>query len=145
MEKEKIEIFLSEVDKLFPTPLSHKQNLKEYATKLTENADIFVSCENEKIIALVAGYITNSVDDTVYISVVATLPESQGKGLASKLVKDFICSAKKNNKNAVHLYTDVTNKTAIHLYEKIGFVRYESENEPRPDDVHLIYYIKKES
>ena len=145
IEKEKIEIFLSEVDKLFPTPLSKKQNLKDYASKLSEQADIFISLEDEKIMALVAGYIRNSVDEMVYISVVATLPEAQGKGLASGLFKEFIHSAEKNNKSAVHLYTDVSNKTAIHLYEKIGFVKYECENESRPDDVHLIYYIKKES
>ncbi len=136
-----IEEFLISVDKLFPVPLSQKQNLKNFARKLDEKATIFTACEEGKIVSMVAGYTDNIVDSMAYISIVASLPCTQGKGYASSLVKDFIKACEKKAIKAIHLYTTPNNIVAIKMYKKLGFVEWIMPNEPRPDDLHLIYYI----
>lgn len=139
-----LEEFLYKVDKLFPVPLSQKQNLHDFAVKLAEKATLFVEYENDKIIAAVAGYTENVIDNLGYISIAATLPEAQGKGLASKLVKQFLEEAESKGLKAVHLYAVSENIPAMRVYQKLGFVEYLLPDEPRPDDAHLIYYINKE-
>ncbi len=139
-----LNVFLHKVDKLFPIPLSEKQNLNDFALKLAEKATLFVEYEDDRIIAAVAGYTENVIDNLGYISIVATLPEAQGKGLASKLVNQFLKNAEQKQLNAVHLYAVTTNVPAIRMYQKLGFVEYVIHDEPRPYDTHLIYYINKE-
>ena len=129
---------------MFPVPLSEKQNLSLFAVKLCEKATLCCSYENSEICSLVAGYTDNVPDNKAYISVVASLPSAQGNGYASALVKEFINISKRKGLGAVHLYAVESNTPAIRMYEKLGFERLAMENEPRPDDVHLIYYIDKE-
>ncbi len=136
---EQIECFLTSVDKLFPIPLSEKQDLLSLSQKLCDKATIEAEMVGNEIVAMVAGYTENVVDNIGYISVVATLPHVQCRGYASGLVRRFLGNARLRGLSAVHLYTAATNLGAIRMYEKIGFVRYSATHEPRPDDVHLIY------
>lgn len=46
--------------------------------------------------------------------------------------------------DAVHLYTVARNAVAVSMYKKLGFMEYDAQNELRPNDLHLIYYFKKE-
>lgn len=139
-----IEEFLYAVDKSFIVPLSQKQKLKDFAEKLFNYATICAEKNENKIISMVAGYTDNLVDNLSYITLVATLDEARGIGLASKCVRKFIEVCKEKDISAVHLYTDASNEKAKSMYRKIGFVEYKIENEPRPKDVHLIYRIEKE-
>lgn len=141
---EAVETFLRAVDRTFPVPLSDKRELHGFAVKLCEKATLCTETDGEKIVAMVAGYTENIVDNMAYISVVATLPEAQGRGLASKLILEFIRLCEAKNIDAVHLYAVPENVAAVRMYEKLGFVRYEKAGESRPDDVHFIYYIRKE-
>ena len=136
--------FLQRVDACFPTPLSQKQDLATYARKLCEKATVCVELAEGEIVAMVAGYTDNLVDDKAYISIVATLPEAQGKGIASRLVESFIHRAAEKGVSAVHLYAVPSNIPAMRMYEKLGFVPFAVDGELRPGDAHLIYYIKKE-
>lgn len=142
---EAVETFLRSVDHMFPVPLSDKQELHGFAVKLCEKATLCTKTDSEKIVAMVAGYTENIVDNMAYISVVATLPEVQGRGLASKLVRDFIRLCEAKNIGAVHLYAVPENVAAVRMYEKLGFVRYEKPDEERPEDIHFIYYIRKDN
>ncbi len=141
---EQIHSFLSTVDGCFPTPLSKKQNLLEFAKKLKNYATICAVDKQDEILAMVAGYTENLTDNTAYISVVATLPEARGKGYAQKLITQFLDICHTKNIGAAHLYTDKSNAGAIALYKKLGFVAYNADNEPRPEDVHLIYFLNGE-
>ncbi len=127
------------VDSLFPVPLSKKQNLQEFALKLCEKATVCTVCENRQIIAMVAGYTENVIDNMGYISVVATLPEAQGRGLAKQLVQEFLEIARKNNLSGVHLYAVRGNVSAMAMYRSLGFEEWTPANEARPQDVHWIY------
>lgn len=138
-----IEKFLREVDGLFPVPLSHKQPLSQLAEKLAERATLCAVQQGERLLALVAGYTENTPDGRGYISVVACLPEVQGQGHASRLVRSFIEIAARRGLSAVHLYTVRENRPAVRMYERLGFVEWRADPEPRPDDLHLIYEIKE--
>ena len=143
---QQLETFLRQVDKDFPVPISQKKELSAYARQLCSKATLCACCEDEQIQALVAGYTENLPEDKAYIALVATIAGARGKGLASGLVKQFleICRNKKNIA-AVHLYTDVTNTGAIGMYRKLGFRPLVLENEMRPEDVHLIFYLNEET
>ena len=139
---ENLKDFLQAVDKSFPTPLSQKQDLGKLAEKFIDKATLCYAEEEGRIAALVAGYTENVTNDIAYISVVATLPEKQGRGLASGLVAEFISRARERGLRAVHLYTAQSNLGAIRMYRKLGFVEWIYESEPRPNYLNLIYYVK---
>ena len=138
---EEIELFLEAVDPHFPTPLSKKQDLRSFAIKLFDKATLCCKFNNGKISSMVAGYTDNLNENIAYISIVATLSEYRGRGYATSLVNDFIAICKRKNIDAVHLYSVSSNISAMNMYRKLGFVDYVFDNEPRPDDAHLIYYI----
>ncbi len=144
LEFEEVLQFLKAADLSFPVPLSHKQDLETLARKFCEKATLCHIQENGETVALVAGYTENLTDNTAYISVVATLPEARGKGYAQKLITQFLDICHTKNIGAAHLYTDKSNAGAIALYKKLGFVAYNADNEPRPEDVHLIYFLNGE-
>lgn len=139
---EKLEIFLRKVNDTFPVPLSEKQDLHLFAEKLIDKATLCAETENGDILSLVAGYTDQVVNGLAYISVVATLPNVRGKGYAQTLVKKFVSIVKDKGLSAVHLYTVETNMAAVTMYRNLGFEDYILSDEPRPDDLHLIYYIK---
>lgn len=138
---QKILEFLKAVDKDFPIPLSEKQDLEALAKKFCEKATLCTKEENGEIVALVAGYTENLESNKAYISVVGTLEKARGKGYAKALVREFIDICKEKNIDAVHLYTVHANTAAVNMYKSIGFVEWKMENEPRKDDLHLIYYL----
>ncbi len=139
---EAIRRFLIEVDQTFPVPLSQKQELEKFAVKLYEKATFCTVMEKGRIIAMTAGYVENVVENLGYISVVATLPEYQGRGYSSDTVRRFIEKAKEQHLDGVHLYTASGNEKAIRMYKRIGFEELLLEHEERPKDVHLIYNIR---
>ncbi|MBE5750973.1 MAG: GNAT family N-acetyltransferase [Clostridiales bacterium] len=141
---DEIEKFLNAVDKEFPVPLSQKTDLHEYAIKLYEHATIFFVEQDGKIAAMVAGYTDNVENDMAYISLLATREEYRGQGYAKRLVNEFLECAKNKNLSATHLYAVETNERAVQLYYKLGFEKYMPEMEPRKDDLHLIFRVKKD-
>jgi ribosomal protein S18 acetylase RimI-like enzyme len=143
LSEKQIYNFLIDVDSSFPVPLSQKQDLYAYAKKLKDKATIASILCDERIIAMVAGYTENIIDNLAYISIVATTKDARGRGYARNVLQEFIQICREKRIRAVHLYTAKNNLPAMKLYKKIGFVEYKIENEPRQDDVHLIYFIKE--
>ena len=138
---DKIDKFLNAVDGDFPVPLSEKQDLHQLAAKLAEKGTVCFAQENGEICSMVLGYTENVIGNMGYISIVATIPLAKGKGYASRLVREFVEKAREKGLSAVHLYAVKDNIPAVRMYKKLGFTEYKFENEPRPDDLHLIYYI----
>lgn len=133
--------FLRRVDAMFPVPLSQKQNLDAFAEKLYEKATICAEMQQDEILALAVGYTEQVIENRGYLSVVATLPEGRGKGYASKLIRQFLTIAEGKQLSAVHLYADSSNAPALAMYRKLGFTEWQMPDEPRPQDVHFIYYF----
>ena len=142
--KEQLYKFLTRVDTLFAVPLSQKQDLNVLAQKFFEKATICAEIQDNEIIGMVAGYTESVQDGLGYISVVAVLPEHQGKGISKLLVNRFLEIGKAKNLKGVHLYTTKNNISALNLYKSIGFVAMNLENEPRPNDVHLIFNFSED-
>lgn len=136
-----IETFLRRVDGDFPVPLSQKQDLHSFARKLAESATICFEEDETGIIAMVAGYTDNLVGGMAYVSIAATVAGARGKGLATKLMREFmdICVIKKIS--ALHLYAVASNLPAMSMYRKLGFSVWDCPNDPRPGDAHLIKYL----
>lgn len=143
ISKDSLLQFLKKVDSAFPVPLSEKQDLNAFADKLIKNATICYEMNDEEIVGLVAGYTNNEEKESAYISIVAVLDKARGKGIGKKLVSDFIQTAQNKGFKSVNLYTSTNNEVAIKMYDSLGFVKCEKEDEPRPMDLHLIYYIKE--
>lgn len=140
---QQIEIFLNEMDDKYPVHLSQKINLHQYALKLYEKGVVLPILKDDKIVAMVAGYIKNTTDNIAYISLVGTLPNYNGNGYATKLVKEFINLAKQEGLLGVHLYTTKENDIAINIYTKLGFVDWLIDKELRPYDKHMILRFNK--
>ena len=133
--------FLIKVDHLFPVSLSEKKRLSELADVFMVYGTMGMVKEGDKIISLCAGYANDNLTRLAYISVVASLPEYAGKGYGKVAVRDFITNAINNGMKAIHLYAVKDNAPAIRMYESLGFIDYIVEDEPRPEDRHLILYL----
>lgn len=138
-----IESFLRSVDHHFPVPLSQKQVLSQYAQKLHSSATVCAEYRDGEILSMAAGYTENTIDGLGYIALVATLEEARGQGHASRLVTEFLDISRARGLRGVHLYAVASNEPAVHMYRKLGFTDYHPQNEPRPDDLHLIYYFMR--
>lgn len=137
---DEIELFLIKIDKTFPIALSEKVNLKIYASKLFNEATIFIERNNNnEIIGMVAGYTKNVIDKRAYVAIVSVDSNFQNQGIAAKLVCNFLDKCRSLDLESVHLYTHKTNMGAIKLYKKLGFIEYEIVDELRKDDLHFIY------
>lgn len=140
-DRNQIERFLQAVDASFPIPLSEKQSLSVYAEKLYELGTVCAEVEDGEIVSMVAGYTDHVEGNRGYISMVATTERARGRGLAKKLVLEFIRIAADKGLEGVHLYAVADNLPAIRMYQGLGFTEFYPKNEPRPDDTHLIYYM----
>ena len=139
---EKLLAFLLEADETFPVPLSQKQDLKAFAQKLMDRATLCAIWEDNRIVSLVAGYTENVQNNMGYMSIAATLPAARGKGYAAALVRSFLEKAGEKKLDGVHLYAVHENLPAMRMYEKLGFVPYQVAEEPRPNDAHLVYWLR---
>lgn len=69
------------MERLFPIPLSEREQLTVLVSKFEKYGTVSYVQENGKIIALCAGYTNDQEKHLGYISVVASLPEYANKGL----------------------------------------------------------------
>ena len=69
-------------------------------------------------------------DDTGYIECVATMPEAQGKGVATKLMK-HIMETEPHSKFVLDVVD--TNAAARKVYEKLGFEVFDTIKEENPE------------
>ena len=86
-------------------------------SKYIEQSEIFILYDNDMLISICAVEKINS--ETVEITNIATYPEYQNKGYASKLL-DFICNKYKTKYKKLILGTGENEKT-LNFYKKRGF------------------------
>lgn len=111
--------FLCRVDKDFPTPLSARVDLMEYAKKLADKAFISATIKNDKIIGLVAMYCNDIDKRYAYVPLVAVDGGYRGKKISKSLMTCAIMYAKDNGFKILGLHTE--NPIALKLYESLGF------------------------
>ncbi len=145
IDESRILDFLKKVDLSFPVPLSEKTSLTDYAKKIYENGVLCTYVEDNEIVAMVAGYLDKIRNGIGYITLVATLPEYQGRGLAHKIIRRFQEEAEAMEIRGVHLYAVRNNKNAISIYSSLGFEELCLESETRPKDAHLMHWIQQKT
>ena len=138
---------LKEVDADYAVPLSKKRDLWELSNKLVSRSDVISARTREGILAgIVAGYISSAYSDVGYITIVAVRRPYRGRGIASRMMEAFLAFAKEFEGKiaAVDIYTTKDNAAARSVYLKAGFEVYHSPMEERPEDLHLIKYLRHE-
>lgn len=110
------------IGKKIPRPAS-KVLKKEFKEALSsKNHLILVVEENKELIGYIHGmYYTNPYSKWGYIEDVFVLREFRRKGIASRLIKEFIRILKKRRYNKIRLSVNIDNTRAIKVYKKLGF------------------------
>lgn len=106
-------------------------------------ARFFVAESNGEI----AGYIgSHNVLGEVYITNVAVFPEHRSRGIAKKLIKNFLDLSYEEKADFVTLEVRKSNVSAINLYKNAGFEtvgeRKNFYSSPNEDALLMTYYLK---
>lgn len=128
-EEDKLVNFMKKTDRLFPIPLSKKQNIGQLCKKLLLLGVVIAAYSQDDIVGALCGYSNNKEEGKAYISVLGVLPEYQGKSIAKSLIQKFIAHCTDEHMKSIVLYTHKTNEKAIALYKKSGFAEIESDRE----------------
>ncbi|WP_300549007.1 GNAT family N-acetyltransferase [uncultured Bacteroides sp.] len=131
--------YLHLVDKDFGIPLSQKQNLETYATKLLDKGIVTVVIENDEIVSCI-GFYCNDVDNGIaYVSMLSTLSKTRGKGYAKLLIGEMIELCKK--KRFKSIISSSINPVAISLYKSVGYEEIKKEIVDNKECVTLEYML----
>lgn len=112
---------LLECDGNFVPKLSERITLEEYSDKLYCNSTTFEAWNKDTLVALVAAYFNNRVNNLGYITAVSTKKQYMGKGIASHLMRECIAYARMKNFSTLQLEVNRQSNAAISLYKKLGF------------------------
>jgi ribosomal protein S18 acetylase RimI-like enzyme len=116
-----IENHLRECDMRFAPPISSRVLLPDYAQKLSTLADRFEAWESDRLIGLVAAYLSNSNTFEGFISSVSICGDFEGKGIASRLMQDCFDAALAKGLNGLVLEVGQNDQHACGFYRKHGF------------------------
>ncbi len=106
----------------FMPPLSGRGEIKDYARKITSKATRFEAWSGGTLVGLVAAYCNDQEKRIAYITSVSVLKAWTGKGIAARLVGQFVKHARVSGMRRISLEVASGNMSAIKLYEKSGFV-----------------------
>jgi ribosomal protein S18 acetylase RimI-like enzyme len=113
---------LSRCDADFVPPLSSRVEIKDYATKIINQATRFEAWSGDTLLGLVAAYYNDQEKRIAYITSISVLKEWMGKGIATRLMGLCIEHARASGMWQISLIVAESNAPAIRLYEKSGFV-----------------------
>lgn len=136
---EKLNNYLTKVDKDFPIPLSSKVNLDKFSKKILKSGVALACFDGERTAGIILFYANNTESKTAYVSVLSVLDSYRKRGIAQSLLNECIKMCKSINFKAIELYTHKTNEGAIALYEKNGFIKISDLD--RPDDWLMRYNL----
>ncbi len=96
---------------------------KEAIEKYIYDCEVFLVNQNGKSIAAFALYPINQPE--IEIKNIAVVPELQGKGIGSDLIKEIVRIAKTENYSSLIVGTGDVSDVQIRFYERSGFVKYD--------------------
>ncbi len=99
---------------------------KEFNEQLSSRRHLILVIEtNKELIGYIYGtFFNTSYSKGGYIEDIFVLKNFRKKGLAIKLINEFIKILKNKGYKKIHLSVNVKNKGAIELYKKLGFELY---------------------
>jgi ribosomal protein S18 acetylase RimI-like enzyme len=120
---------LARCDADFTPPLSARLDLGDYAAKLVRRAARFEAWDGDRLVGLVAAYVTPGAPEA-FISNVSVVSELRGHGVAAALVADCIDRARGAGAATLRLEVASADRAAGRFYEKLGF----TGRDPEPAD-----------
>lgn len=105
-------------DPHFVKELSAKTDLQDYSKKMFDRAIRFEAWNDSELVGLVAAYFNDLETMTGFITNVSVSKKSEGKGIASQLMKNCLDYAKEYNFKRIRLEVGIENNNAIKLYNQ---------------------------
>ncbi|WP_457206686.1 GNAT family N-acetyltransferase [Nocardioides sp. P5_C9_2] len=90
--------------------------------RLTQGDPILAVRDDERLVAMGAGWLPPETPDTMMVWGMWTAPEARGRGLASTLLDRLVDHARERGLAVVELHVTEGNDTARRLYEECGFL-----------------------
>ncbi len=116
----KITSHFSKCDETFLEDLTKRITVEKYINKLLKNAIKYEAWLDNDLVGLVAIY-ENFENLSGFITNVSVDKNNTSKGIASKLLKSTIESARQEKLSKIKLKVGAKNYAALNLYEKFGF------------------------
>lgn len=112
---------LWECDACFVAPLSTRVDIGDYSRKIASKSMRFEAWSDGTLVGLVAAYCNDHEGGTGHITSVSVLKAWTRKGIAGRLVSQFVEHAKLSGMRNISLEVASADAPAIRLYEKLGF------------------------
>lgn len=125
---------LCDFDAVFEQPLSTSCNLFEYADKLYHRAYVYVAVEEDVVLGFTAFYANDVTTRAAFGTLIALVPEAQGRNIAAKLHEVALEVARENKMTEFRVEVHKDNKKSLRHCEKMGFKYF---GEGSPDNVIL--------
>jgi ribosomal protein S18 acetylase RimI-like enzyme len=116
-----IRAHLSACDTGFVPRLSSRVELEVYAGKLAAHAERFEAWVSGRLVGLVAVYCNDTASGRAFVTSVSVLPDHQGGGIASALLRQSLEHARRHGLRSVELEVDARSLAAGRLYRRHGF------------------------
>jgi ribosomal protein S18 acetylase RimI-like enzyme len=116
-----IEAHLRECDARFSPRLSDRVDLGDYARKLADFSDRVEVWQSDRLVGLVAAYLSNCRMGAGYISSVSVCSDVEGRGIASKLIRECRGLAEKRGLTSLGLEVASQDDSIQAFYRKHGF------------------------
>lgn len=112
---------LSHLGRYLPESLESQVDLREYAKKLEDNADVVLATYKDQAVGVLAVYINDLEKKLAYIPIVSVCPSHQRVGIGRKMVEKAIELAAQKGFRKIRLRADAANIAAISLYQALQF------------------------
>ncbi len=112
-----------------------RKNLKYYRNCiLGRNSVAFVAEEDNKVVGYIIGSIAEVEDYRIVkkmgeVENLIVLPYYRGRGIAKKLMREFIIWAKKRKVKRIKVSIYADNELSVNFHRKMGFVDYDKTME----------------
>ena len=131
-------LHLEDCDNNFTPPLSERTDLASYAKKLFERSVTFEAWRDDRLIGLIAAYLSSGDIRSAFITNISVTKEFTGRGIASRLLRNCIAHCTKNSYFVINLEVNRNNSRAISFYEKHQF----KQSGAREDSLVLTLNLK---
>ena len=119
-------------------PLSLFVDLKEYAIKLTEKANIIYALKSGKIVGICAFYYNPSPSDS-FLTLLLISKSCRGNHLGKRLMEEMIQYC--HSSQGIRLEVSETNLVALSLYKDLGFVIVDTQWNSKSNSLHLTMHL----
>jgi|LSQX01.2.fsa_nt_gb ribosomal protein S18 acetylase RimI-like enzyme len=120
VEKKEVAEILALYDSFFIPKISDRNNLVEFAEKLSKNATFIFAKKQKKIVGFAAFYF-NASPKSSYLTLIAVDNRHQGLGIGKAIIEKMIEYCEKNESEGIMLEMRVRNKNLLDFYYSLGF------------------------